>query len=71
MLDILFDDEYTGPRWTYGMTYRPIGIGAIPKGWIINSQKDYSGFHFGTIDYPRELTEKEVRNYELTAVKDG
>lgn len=70
MLDILFDDDYKGPRWTYGMTYRPIGIGAIPKGWIINSQKDHSAFRFGTIDYPKELTEKEVRSFELTEVKN-
>lgn len=72
MTDILFDDEYKGPRWTYGLTYRPIGIGAVPRGWIIGSQKDHPSYpNFGTIDYSRELTEKEVRSFELNEVKNG
>lgn len=70
MTDILFDDEYKGPRWTYGLTYRPISIGTIPQGWIIDSQKDHPNFpSFGTIDYPKELTEKEVSSFELIEVK--
>lgn len=70
MLDIIFDNEYTGPRWTYGLTYRPISIGAIPKGWIIDSQKDHPDFPtFGVVDYPRQLTEKEVCSYELKEIE--
>jgi len=67
----LFDDTYTGPRWTYGLRNRPLSIGAQPRGWIIDSLKgegDGGRFRFGTIDYPRELTPEEVSGYELEFV---
>jgi len=33
----VLDADYTGPRWTYAMRNRPVGLGAAPKGYIIGS----------------------------------
>ena len=65
----IFHDEYTGPRWTYGLALRPIAPGAQPKGFIIGSQSPHSGFAFGAIDYPRHLTTQEMNAYELKEVR--
>jgi hypothetical protein len=67
---LLFSDEYDGPRWTYGLTYRPLSTATVPKGWLIDFAKPVpnAGFAFGTVDYPRELTPEEVRAFELTLV---
>lgn len=67
--ETLFHDEYTGPRWTYGMKFRPLQIGAQPKGWIVGSYSLDSRYRHGTIDYPFRLTEKECGSYELELVK--
>jgi hypothetical protein len=68
MNDLYFNEDYTGPRWTYGMIYRPLSIGAQPKGFIIGSVKPHDGFNHGTVDYPRELTRDEVESYQLERV---
>lgn len=66
----LFDDEYTGPRFTYGMIFRPASIGTVPDGRIVDSNKSSPDFPvFGTIDYPRELTEDELYRFELIKVR--
>ena len=64
----LFSDEYTGPRWTYGLTYRPLDIAAVPKGFIIGSLKPNYRFRHGTVDYPAALTQAQMESYELTYV---
>jgi len=64
--DRVFDADYTGPRWTYGMRNRPVGIGAAPKGYIIGSGGPAVGrARNGTIQYPRELTSKELYDFEM------
>ena len=63
-----FDDEYTGQRFTYGLTNRPVGAANIPDGWIINSDRTNANFRHGTIDYDRELTDAEIAGYELHPV---
>ena len=63
---ILFDDTYKGKRYTYGLTYRPVGYAQIPEGWIIKSDKPSARFTHGTIDYPRPLTQEEITQYQLT-----
>ena len=69
MKDYVFSDEYTGPRFTYGLKYRPMQIGARPKDYIIGSEARHPDFpNFGTIQYPRELTANEIYSYELTVV---
>lgn len=65
----IFSDAYTGQRWTYGLRYRPMMIGAQPKGFIIGSEGPARDeFRFGTIQYPRELTDVELVAYELTLI---
>lgn len=67
---ILFDEDYTGPRHTYGMRYRPLQIGAQPKDWIVGSLRDHPDYRHGTIQYPRPLTPDEIKSYELTLLPD-
>ncbi len=69
MDDILYDDEYDGERWTYGMTYRPLGFANVPDGWIVFSNKKHPDFYFGTIDYPFELPERAVKSFQLTHIE--
>jgi len=62
----VFDADYTGPRWTYGMRNRPVGLGAAPKGYIIGSGGAARGrARNGTIQYPRELTSDELYQFEM------
>jgi hypothetical protein len=67
---LIFDEDYTGPRWTYAMAHRPPGIGCQPDGRIIGADKpkDERGF-YGTIQYDRELTDQEVYRFELEFVE--
>lgn len=67
-MDILYDDEYGGPRFTYGLTYRPLDYGSIPDGWIVFSDRIHPDFYFGTIDYPFELPERLVKSFQLTQI---
>jgi len=64
----LFDDTYSGERWTYGVQYRPITGGGVPQGWIIFSDRPHPDFKFGTVDYPAPLTEHQARQADLVAV---
>jgi hypothetical protein len=65
-----WSDEYTGPRWTYGLTYRGLGTATVPEGWLIDATRSVpgNGYAFGTVDYPRELTDTELKAFELTFV---
>ena len=63
---LLWDDTYHGPRFTYGLTYRPASGANVPRGYIIYSARPHPRFAHGTIDYPRELTDREISGYELT-----
>lgn len=65
--ELLFDDTYFGPRWRYGLVYRPLVTGKanVPPGWIIQSNRPHPGFNHGTVDFPFELTTKQVKQYEL------
>ncbi|MDP2661736.1 MAG: hypothetical protein Q8R28_13495, partial [Dehalococcoidia bacterium] len=67
MADILYDDTYTGPRWTYGLQYRPVAVETLPKGWIVFSKRPHKDFrNFGTVDFPFELSERDVQAFQLT-----
>jgi hypothetical protein len=68
----IYDDTYTGPRFTYGGQNRPLGYAAIPKGHIPGSNREHGSFRHGTVDYPRELTPEEAGGFELERVySDG
>jgi hypothetical protein len=66
-MEILFDDKYNGPRWTYGLKYRSVSYGNVPAGWIVFSNREHPDFYFGTIDYPFDL-EELADSMELTLV---
>lgn len=66
MNERIYHNEYTGPRWTYGLRYRPMQIGAQPTGYIIGSGGPAVGrARFGTIQYPRQLTAQKLTDFEL------
>lgn len=68
--ELFFNDTYTGPRFTYGLTYRPVDAGQIPDGWIIWSDKPHKSYpSFGTIDYPFELSKSQIKSFGLELAK--
>ncbi|HAM57622.1 MAG TPA: hypothetical protein DCQ64_20295 [Candidatus Rokubacteria bacterium] len=68
MAETLYDDTYTGDRWTYGLTYRPLGYAQVPAGFIVWSDRPHPDFRFGTIDYPEPLPERVAQQASLTLV---
>lgn len=69
MNEILFSDTYQGPRWTYGLTYRPVASAHLPKGWIVFSARKHPDFAHGTVDFPKQLTETEISGFQLSLVE--
>ena len=68
--DLVWDSEYKGPRWQYGLTYRPATYAQVPDGYIIWSGKPHPGYAHGTIDYPFRLSDGQVERFELTLVAE-
>lgn len=67
----IFSEDYTGPRYTYGLRNRPLDIGTAPKGYIIGSNGPAVGrARNGTIQYPRQLTKDEIYDYELEVMEE-
>jgi len=64
--DVVYDDTYSGPRFVYGLTYRPAGFAQVPDGRIILGDRKDSRFNHGTVQYPRKLSEAEVDTFQLT-----
>jgi len=67
---MVWDAEYKGPRWRYGLTYRPAGFAQVPDGRIGGADHPDSRFRHGTIDYPFEVDAKSVYRFELTLVAE-
>ena len=65
----IFDDEYTGPRWTYGVTLRPAIRFAIPEHYICDSQREHPNFKYGTVDYPEPLSRWQLDHYDMIFVR--
>ena len=68
--DLPYDDTYRGPRYTYGLRYRPLGYAQVPPGWIIRSDRPHPEYRHGTVDCPRPLTAQELRGYEPELVAE-
>ena len=64
----LFDDTYTGPRWTYAPLHRPAVSAHLPPGWIIWSDRPHPKYTFGTIDFPAPLDQHMIDAYQLAHV---
>jgi hypothetical protein len=60
--------------YRYGMRYRPLQVGAQPRGFIPNpsnyrGQPDHNDhYRWGYIDYPTPLSEQDIKAYELEFV---
>ena len=70
----IFDEDYTGPRWMYGMVNRPPCYGCQPDGRIVGADRpnDHPDprVHHRTISYPRPLTADEIYRYELLPIDE-
>lgn len=58
----------------YGLQYRPLSLGAQPRGFIIDptlipryGDPDWQNpeKRFGCLDYPEKLSDEDVKSYEL------
>lgn len=52
-------------KYLYGMRLRGFSPGCQPMNGLKRSEQDYSGKYWDLLVYDRELTEKELRDYEL------
>lgn len=52
----------------YGMRSRGFSIGCQPMEGLLRREDDLSGKFYDIIVYDRELTEEEVRHYQLTKI---
>lgn len=50
--------------YRYGMRLRGYSIGCQPKG-VIDREDDESGRYYDILVYDRQLTDKELEDYEL------
>ncbi len=56
-------------EYKYAMKYRPFGIGCQPKGFIrVNSSNKMIDGYYSVVVYDRELSEEEVKQYELVKI---
>jgi hypothetical protein len=66
---LLFDDEYMGPRWRYGLPAHHLAyyVETSANDWIIYSERRSAdpSLPFGTVDYPRELPEEDLQQLQL------
>ena len=68
MQTTIYDEKYTGQRWTYGLQNRPILGAGVPKGFIVFSDRKDSRFRHGTVDYPFSLTPEQIDHFELIPI---
>lgn len=68
----LFDDTYTGPRWRYGLTLRPLAQNgnSLVGDWITLSDRRSRDprFPHGTADWPRELLPEQAKHHGLVLI---
>ena len=66
----IFDDEYSGPRWRYGLSLRPVSAGGVPRGFVVFSDHPDARFPtFGTIDFPFPIDPDVIVQMDLTPVE--
>ena len=56
--------------YKYGMRLRGFSIGCQPMKGLVERQDDPAGRYHDILVYDRELTEKEIRDYELDQIKE-
>lgn len=55
--------------YKYGMRHRGFSIGCQPRG-VVRRLDDPAGRYWDIIVYDRELTQKEIDDYELDRIDD-
>ena len=62
-------DAPAEPTWyRYGMDYRPGSSSTLPPGYEPRSFQAHPEFRHGEVVYPRELTPKELADWQLTPI---
>ena len=56
--------------YTYGMRLRGFSLGCQPMNGLIGHKDDPSGKYWDLLVYSRELTDEEVKSYELDRIQD-
>ncbi len=54
--------------YLYGMRLRPFGIACQPKKGFVQRLDDTTGRYWDILVYDRELTDKEVSDYDLSYI---
>lgn len=57
-------------RYLYGMRLRGFSIGCQPMNGLVERRDDVSGLYHDILVYDRELTNKEIYDYELDRIID-
>lgn len=57
--------------YKYGMKFRGFSIGCQPMNGFIERLDDTTGKYYDVLVYGRELTDKELADYELEMMQDG
>lgn len=55
----------------YGMRLRGFSIGCQPMDGLVERRDDVSGMYHDILVYDRELTDREVSDYELDRIIDA
>lgn len=55
-------------KYQYGMRLRGFSIGCQPMKGLVSAKDDESGLYYSILTYERELSEDEVRDYELDKI---
>lgn len=58
-----------GDIYKYGMRLRGFSMGCQPMRGLIERQDDSTGRYWDILVYDRQLTDEEVRSYELDELK--
>jgi hypothetical protein len=72
----IFTEDWSGARFRYGYTNRPFAMAHQPKGFIIGAldqefrDRDL-GVRWGWIEYPFQLSDREVDAFELVVMGDN
>ena len=53
-------------KYIYGMRLRGFSLGAQPMDGFVRRRDDWTGLYFDILEYSRPLTEREIKQYELS-----
>ena len=56
--------------YKYGMRLRGFSVGCQPMHGLVDHMDDPSGRFWNILVYNRELTEREIKDYELEAINE-